>query len=675
MVVDIAPQQQLPEIFNTNRNHHRSSSSISSSSSSIVKRNSSTTIETTSSSHTMTNGHRFMPNELGKKAEQILGLAPAVVDYCRQQSMDLSIQHPPRINITSQSRTNNQQVSPVTNSNHSMISKNRQLQTYEQLVPLIFKLVAPLTLTKFSETISRQSKHLDNIKENCQANLALDHETDINLSEDENDDEEEEEEDDDEKLPNENPIKNQHSDSDDEEASIRSNIKNEDETNETNLNTFSLSDFIFATQSPTESSNPPVKRSLPSTTPVEQTKPIKRKELIRSFSSFVNIPIDMKQPTLPITIPTYLFFDQCIQAEDNQPIEKSQRKSKRDINGSIKHEPNPDISDNSIAGNNTQQKKSKTSHVYKQEPAIVSTLTNIKTEAQSMSNFLSPNERPTMGNMATVAPMIVQPRKEKPTANVKPLLQMTSVDNASSTTNNSNVINTSDRLPTTTSSSTRANYANLKNMSKKELNSLAREKKKQADGEKRTFEDIKQSMSLYLESVCYFIQCAHNEPIVEQCTALLTATLAMLQHLAYNYQKMFHISTNPSAESLNYIRPKFLLIDYWLQSYIYHLQFNTNFSSIERCATQVVEYCNHSKSPEDMNSHTLLDFSKSMLPSYHSTYYWNKAERLTREEPSKKFLEQLLRQNQNRRLSRDDSTLDFLLYIFDAIDLLRSTTT
>jgi len=37
------------------------------------------------------------------------------------------------------------------------------------------------------------------------------------------------------------------------------------------------------------------------------------------------------------------------------------------------------------------------------------------------------------------------------------------------------------------------------------------------------------------------------------------------------------------------------------------------------------------------------------------------------------FVEQLLRQNQNRRLSRDDSTLDFLLYIFDAIDLLRLT--
>jgi hypothetical protein len=37
------------------------------------------------------------------------------------------------------------------------------------------------------------------------------------------------------------------------------------------------------------------------------------------------------------------------------------------------------------------------------------------------------------------------------------------------------------------------------------------------------------------------------------------------------------------------------------------------------------------------------------------------------------FVEQLSRQNQNRHLSRDDSTLDFLLYIFDSIDLLRTT--
>jgi len=211
-------------------------------------------------------------------------------------------------------------------------------------------------------------------------------------------------------------------------------------------------------------------------------------------------------------------------------------------------------------------------------------------------------------------------------------------------------------------------------MSKTELAALARKKKKQADyGKRTTFIEAREAMGLYLESVCYFIQCANDEPILDQRNSLLTATLAMLQHLAYNYQKMFQIPTNQSAESLNNIRSKFLLINYWLQSYIYHLQFTTNFSSIERCANQVIEYFNHSKSPSDANHNFIYDFSKYMLYSYHSNCYWNKAERLMREEPSKKFVEQLLRQNQNRRLTRDDSTLDFLLYIFDAIDLLRLT--
>lgn len=91
---------------------------------------------------------------------------------------------------------------------------------------------------------------------------------------------------------------------------------------------------------------------------------------------------------------------------------------------------------------------------------------------------------------------------------------------------------------------------------------------------------------------------------------------------------------------------------------------------------------------------SLHDFSKLMLSSYYSTYYWNKAERLMREKPLKgqcdcceccmnermsllfssfsiDFTEQLLKQNQNRHLSRDDPPLEFLLYMFDAIELLR----
>ncbi|CAF2559964.1 unnamed protein product [Rotaria sp. Silwood2] len=115
MVIDIAPQQHLPEIFSTTHAHHRSSSS------STHKRNSTTT-NPTSSNNTMTNGHRLMTDELSKKAEQILGHAPAVVDYHRQPSIDFSTQHAPRLNIRlSQSRTNNHQVSPVTNSNQTII--------------------------------------------------------------------------------------------------------------------------------------------------------------------------------------------------------------------------------------------------------------------------------------------------------------------------------------------------------------------------------------------------------------------------------------------------------------------------------------------------------------------------------------------------------------------------
>ena len=60
--------------------------------------------------------------------------------------------------------------------------------------------------------------------------------------------------------------------------------------------------------------------------------------------------------------------------------------------------------------NSTQQKKSKTSHVYRQEPNTYSI--NIKEEP----NVVFPNEVSSTSNMATVAPMVVQPKKEKPTA-------------------------------------------------------------------------------------------------------------------------------------------------------------------------------------------------------------------------------------------------------------------
>lgn len=70
----------------------------------------------------------------------------------------------------------------------------------------------------------------------------------------------------------------------------------------------------------------------------------------------------------------------------------------------------------------------------------------------------------------------------------------------------------------------------IRNKTKAELANLARKKKKQADAGKRsTFIEIREAMSLYLESVCYYIQCANDETNQEQRISLLTTTLTMLQ--------------------------------------------------------------------------------------------------------------------------------------------------
>lgn len=67
-------------------------------------------------------------------------------------------------------------------------------------------------------------------------------------------------------------------------------------------------------------------------------------------------------------------------------------------------------------------------------------------------------------------------------------------------------------------------------MSKTELDALARKKKKQADyGKRTTFTEAREAMGLYLESVCYFIQCANHETNQDQRTSLLKSTLTMLK--------------------------------------------------------------------------------------------------------------------------------------------------
>jgi hypothetical protein len=802
MVVDIAPQQQLTEVFTTNRSHHRSSSS-----SSNHRRNSTTTTTTTTTSsvvsnnnNTMTNGYRSCSDELGKKAEQILGQPKAVLDCRRQTSMDFHTQYAPRLNITvskstlssrsnvtntaSSTTVHNQPPSQSVNTvtSDSSNGKNKRSVTVEHLVPLILQLVAAPKLMKLPEMISRHrsnSKSIENILESREMTLVLHRESAVQLSDDEN------EEDDtrnsttvlteltDNKLNNniinqnnsndnhpppppphayENQIELQHSgiissrcqedddsedeDSDNQEA-VHSDAENDDGTNERNPNTLSLMDFVRVKEihsEPVDSSlkHSPTnlkKRSI-SPEPIDNVynsedhqnkrkKLLIKKALLKSFISSVNTKINFKRPALPITIPIHLFLDQT-SSED----ERSQRISKRYANGLSKHD---DIIDGSsqLSSNNQitsingiHQKKNKTSHVQEKTISKQDSTTILKNEQTIIPNMISSNEmdnktRATI--LPTVNPIITpQPKKEKPTANVKPLLQSTSIDNLSSINSINNGINISDSLTTTNSRSmlpsTKRNYAKLKSMSKTELAALARKKKKQADCSKRTtFIEAREVMGLYLESVCYFIQCANDEAKQDQRISLLTTTLTMLQQLAQNHKKMFHLSnTNPSGD-LYSLQQKFLLINYWLQSLIYHLQLNTHMSTLERYANQVTEYFHQLKNPSSVKVNNqqqltpindnnpisplsttsqtsssdlsttsgteqhryVYEFSKLMLNSYHSTYYWNKAESLMREKPLKEFTEQLLKQNQNRRLSRDDTTLDFLLYIFDSIELLR----
>ena len=116
MFVDIAPQQQLPEIFSTNRSHRRNSNAA--------------------------NARRAMDEELSKKAELILGQAPPPFDYDRQKSFDLCASWPsrelvthPTVFVNTQSKSDTAAVDPLQ-------KKDKPSVTVEQLVPLIFKVRA-----------------------------------------------------------------------------------------------------------------------------------------------------------------------------------------------------------------------------------------------------------------------------------------------------------------------------------------------------------------------------------------------------------------------------------------------------------------------------------------------------------------------------------------------------
>ena len=161
-------------------------------------------------------------------------------------------------------------------------------------------------------------------------------------------------------------------------------------------------------------------RNLSSSNSNQEIKQNKRKEeLIKSFSSSVNISIDTKQPTLPITIPTYLFSGQTIKTEriDDQSNDKIQKTPpKRDVNGSIKHETNTNAHDNSTTINDIQKKKSKTSHEYKQESIISPSTIRFKDEPTTIPTIVPSDKITTSNTTTTIVPMIVQPKKEKPTA-------------------------------------------------------------------------------------------------------------------------------------------------------------------------------------------------------------------------------------------------------------------
>ena len=163
-----------------------------------------------------------------------------------------------------------------------------------------------------------------------------------------------------------------------------------------------------------------------------------KRALLKSFMSSVNTKIDYKNPSLPITIPTHLFFDQSSSLEGTifdinkkktflffcfNSDERSQRTSKRYVNGSVKQDISTDTTDsNSSSLTNVQTKKNKPSQnqekfISKQDSTFVNkneqtsiTTTNSSTETDNAKINRTPLQ-------ATVTPIInTQLKKEKPTA-------------------------------------------------------------------------------------------------------------------------------------------------------------------------------------------------------------------------------------------------------------------
>lgn len=169
---------------------------------------------------------------------------------------------------------------------------------------------------------------------------------------------------------------------------------------------------------------------------------------------------------------------------------------------------------------------------------------------------------------------------------------------------------------------------------------------------------------------------------------------------------MFQLPDNQSVELVNTIRPKFLLIKYefvhlfiyfdnllWLVigynriSIIYSLIWifrQLNIVQIKwssKCLNRPRQHREVSMIFQNICSMPINQIYFGTKPNDWYAKNLAKVSRLSSNKKKNKFVcfsvgffEQLTRQISPRRLSRDDPTLDFLLYIFEAIELIRVTT-
>ncbi|CAF0790270.1 unnamed protein product [Didymodactylos carnosus] len=486
----------------------------------------------------------------------------------------------------------------------------------------------------------------------------------------------------------------------------------------------------------------------------------REKLLLETFSKqlVVNTKIDTKHPILTISIPLRLFKEKSKRNElKNDEINNDHKSnsSKRNLDGFNRirqsHLEDNEVNERKkITDDLTINKKKKTSHYTKSQD--INSNNNFQTTSEHHT-FKNTNEMKTNNitnnidsevNVNTSVSMRENhltndhssPRKPK-MYSVSVECNLLKIDKPMSfktcetqTTESWHSSKLQQQQPTPPDMMNKTNYTKLKTMKLFELDSLARQRKKLADGIKRL---TSEQMMLYSESVCYFILCAVGEKNIERRSGLLKETLNMLIQ-CFNQNRRFTPTSSCPNDPLIDVRPKFLLICYWLQSFLYHLCFNVNMPTLDHYMPNVNDFLNQVRSlnaknntttttttttttlssaksvtasgivqmtpgsdnpispasnistnsqasstntdtiPNIENNRNVIDYSKIMMYSYHSQVFWNKVDRhISENETLKEFVKQLQRQNCNRRLSRDDNPHDFIVYIFNAIELMRST--